>query len=241
MTDPSNATTREATYHPALEGIDGGDTIQFAPSERDGAVVGTIDEYASNPVPGGHVHLVVETLDDELWDLEAEHDPREADNDRAGWSPLRAAQRVYLDTETLIECQGTVPVDAIRPVRVGVPLEALTAGADMTVRDGHTYRVVIPPEEYPYGDTAKAFNLDDGANVLTRLDPSEVVAPADREGDSDGDAEAASNAWPWFDCPECEMAVWVDGFDDATTLPAHAESREVAHCGVCELVVIRRV
>lgn len=46
--------------------------------------------------------------------------------------------------------------------------------------------------------------------------------------------------WPGYPCPECGNMVWLDGFDDATTVAGEDEYREVRHCGVCEFVVIRR-
>jgi hypothetical protein len=46
--------------------------------------------------------------------------------------------------------------------------------------------------------------------------------------------------WPWFECPECGNHVWLNGLDDASEVPGEGEHREVAHCGVCELAVIRR-
>lgn len=46
---------------------------------------------------------------------------------------------------------------------------------------------------------------------------------------------------PEFDCPFCEEDVWLNGFDDATTVRGEGDHRDVRHCGVCETVVIRRV
>lgn len=48
------------------------------------------------------------------------------------------------------------------------------------------------------------------------------------------------DAWPWFDCPECGHNVWLDGFDDATTVKGEGDYRIVRHCGVCEFVAIRK-
>lgn len=48
-------------------------------------------------------------------------------------------------------------------------------------------------------------------------------------------------AWPDYPCPECGNDVWLDGFDDATTVDGEGEYREVRDCGVCEFVAIRRV
>jgi len=47
--------------------------------------------------------------------------------------------------------------------------------------------------------------------------------------------------WPDFDCPRCGSKVWHNGFEDVTTVPGQGEYRDVNHCGVCELVVIRGV
>lgn len=56
------------------------------------------------------------------------------------------------------------------------------------------------------------------------------------------EAVAGAGAWPEFSCPRCRQSVWVSGFDDATTVAGQEDGyREVAHCGVCEFVVIRRV
>ena len=49
-----------------------------------------------------------------------------------------------------------------------------------------------------------------------------------------------SSEWPWYDCPECGCNVWIDGFDDATTVRGQGDHRSVAHCGVCEFAVVSR-
>lgn len=45
---------------------------------------------------------------------------------------------------------------------------------------------------------------------------------------------------PDYDCPECGNDVWISGFDDATNVRGEGDYRDVHHCGVCELVVVRR-
>lgn len=54
------------------------------------------------------------------------------------------------------------------------------------------------------------------------------------------DADTQFRPWPDFDCPECGSAVWLDGFDDATTVRGEGDYRAVAHCGVCEFVAVSR-
>lgn len=49
-----------------------------------------------------------------------------------------------------------------------------------------------------------------------------------------------SDDWPDFACPNCEEMRWVRGFDDATTVAGEGEYRVVAHCGLCEFVVVGR-
>lgn len=51
----------------------------------------------------------------------------------------------------------------------------------------------------------------------------------------------ATTEWPDFECPRCSSDVWLSGFADTTTVDGEGDYREVHHCGVCELVVVRQV
>lgn len=67
-----------------------------------------------------------------------------------------------------------------------------------------------------------------------------VAAMPSDPSDGEPRSDVATN-WPQFDCPECGNAVWISGLDDATTVPGEGDHRQVVHCGVCELAVVRRM
>ena len=56
----------------------------------------------------------------------------------------------------------------------------------------------------------------------------------------EGPEQRGDVQWPDYPCPECGEEIWYDGFDDATTVEGQDDYRSVAHCAICELVVVSR-
>lgn len=91
-----------------------------------------------------------------------------------------------------------------------------------TSQAGFQYRLVSPERDGEFESGAAGDFVSWVSTLSDRLEA--------REDDE----------WPTFPCPECGEFVWLDGFDDATTVRGEGDHRQVRHCGVCEFVAIRR-
>ena len=154
--------------HSGLEVLEEDDTVRVLTSGGD-LLIGEVDDVrvTENGDVLSHAVTVVERgYNGDVWDVEAQYDPRD------GWSDLTGFKRVYHAEETLFV---EVPVTSVKPISPGIDTDRLDPGAKIEAVDGDYYRVVVPPWEREYDDKALAYNLDSASNVCERLDPSEVV------------------------------------------------------------------
>lgn len=151
-----------------LEHIDVEDTVRVR-TESDELVIGEVDATRVNgdgDVVSHAVTVEEQGYDGDIWDLEAQYDPRE------GRSDLVAVRRVYQDEETLFVEEG---VESVEPISTGIDTDRLDPGATVEAVNGCRYRVVVSPWEREYDNKALVFNLDSASNVCEKLDSSEVV------------------------------------------------------------------
>lgn len=154
--------------HPDLAGLDEGATVRLRVDDE--LIVGEVDDvrhHEEGEITGHAVTVIEDGYRGDVWDVEAEYDPRD------GWT-LAAHERVYSDavTEFATHEDADVSIERVDP---GIDPDRLDPGVTVEVLDGDHYRVVIPPWEREYDAKALAYNLDSTSNVCERFDPAEVV------------------------------------------------------------------